>query len=294
MRKYFILFITILFVVSCNHANENYSKSATLTEIDISKFTNIVSKLNTGTQNWLLSIYKGFQNPEFTKMSIDIDEVDTLNIILDNTNKDNNSCILFINKKNGFGLNVSIMKQSSIDLRFDSDDNYFDYDYIYRLTKKEDRILFSWIKDSVEVKKPHKTPTVFSPNQKFPFFKTKTINDEIFNLENIKDEIIVINWWHTGCTPCREEIPELNKVYDKYNKDIKFIAISDDKNIEYLKEFLSKTEFKYQHLISNEYIKNIFPSCYPCHVIIDKNGKVIFAKTSNRTFEEFDEILKSL
>lgn len=54
------------------------------------------------------------------------------------------------------------------------------------------------------------------------------------SLEDFAGKAVVINFWATWCGPCREEMPLLQKEWEKYQKkDIEFIGIDvmDDKNL---------------------------------------------------------------
>ena len=76
--------------------------------------------------------------------------------------------------------------------------------------------------------------------KKFPALTVKTLDGKTASLEGTK--IKVINWCSTSCVPCREEIPGLNKLAEKYysNEKIEFIAIiSDNENLsKYLKKII--------------------------------------------------------
>jgi thiol-disulfide isomerase/thioredoxin len=66
----------------------------------------------------------------------------------------------------------------------------------------------------------------------------KSITGEEVNSDKLKGKIVMINFWSTSCGPCLEEIPQLNKLKEKYDKDVHFIAIAPDKkkDIQYIKE----------------------------------------------------------
>ena len=44
----------------------------------------------------------------------------------------------------------------------------------------------------------------------------KTINDSIYNLTDLEDKVVLINFWATWCGPCRMEIPEFNELHKNY------------------------------------------------------------------------------
>ena len=62
-----------------------------------------------------------------------------------------------------------------------------------------------------------------------PDFKGLTITKKTFTKTDLKNQVIVINFWFEKCPPCIAEMPELNKLVDKYKqKGIRFIGITHD------------------------------------------------------------------
>ena len=56
---------------------------------------------------------------------------------------------------------------------------------------------------------------------------TKNINNENVALSKFKGKWLLINFWATWCAPCREEIPDLNNLFNE-NKKINLIGIAID------------------------------------------------------------------
>ena len=86
-------------------------------------------------------------------------------------------------------------------------------------------------------------------------FTLKTIQKdfpESYTLSNMKDKVILINFWATWCGPCRLEIPDFNELYTKYNKkgfEVLSVSISDTK--EQLVNFLKAYKIDYPLLYGN-------------------------------------------
>ena len=54
---------------------------------------------------------------------------------------------------------------------------------------------------------------------KAPDFTLRTVQGDLFNLSDYKGKVVLLNFWGTWCGPCRREIPDFNKLHDKYQKD---------------------------------------------------------------------------
>jgi thiol-disulfide isomerase/thioredoxin len=108
-----------------------------------------------------------------------------------------------------------------------------------------------------------------------PDFDVVSLKKEKLKLSELKGKIVVLNFWFTGCGPCKVEIPELNKLVDKY-KDVVFIAFSLDEE-KRLKSFLKKTIFNY-HVIpeSDKIAKDYQISLYPSHIIINQKSEIYY------------------
>jgi peroxiredoxin len=164
--------------------------------------------------------------------------------------------------------------------------------YVFRSTTEEEK---SKLKKAMQ-------PTSMENNVNVKPAKDFSIKDMAgieHSLKNLKDKVVVMNFWFVECMPCRKEIPELNELVKTYeNKGVVFLGIadSDKKKVE---KFIQKTEFKY-NLIPKETTNNIIQdyniNSYPTHTIIDKKGNVKFneAGLSGNTIESLKKIIDSL
>ena len=119
----------------------------------------------------------------------------------------------------------------------------------------------------------------FKEREKFRGEKITDMNGNKFDMKTLSDKIYVINFWFINCPPCKQEIPELNKVVDKYkdDKNVVFLAIALDDRSQ-LKDFLKTTPFNYNIVDAGRYYSQKYGvSGYPTHVIVGKDGLIKFS-----------------
>ena len=54
--------------------------------------------------------------------------------------------------------------------------------------------------------------------QPAPDFALKSITGENLRLSEFRGEVVMINFWATWCGPCRQEMPLLDELYQRYQK----------------------------------------------------------------------------
>lgn len=112
-----------------------------------------------------------------------------------------------------------------------------------------------------------------------PDFKGANINNKQFLSSSLKGKIVVINFWFEACPPCVKEMPELNKLVDKYGEaGVRFIAITYDLP-KSAKKFQNQSGYKYEivSLTDDEIRKLNINHGYPTNILIGKDGKIIKA-----------------
>lgn len=112
---------------------------------------------------------------------------------------------------------------------------------------------------------------------KFPDFEVSSLDGKDYNNESLLGKITILKTWFVACKPCIEEMPELNKLVEKYSdsKNIQFISLALDKK-ESLQAFLNKKEFKYEVIAEQENLiqDKLNLRAYPTHLIIDEDGNI--------------------
>jgi len=108
-------------------------------------------------------------------------------------------------------------------------------------------------------------------------FTLKSNTGKNIRLEELAGQVIFINFWASWCGPCREELPELELLYQRY-KDLGFtiLAISNDNDIEKARKFFEPLNLSYPILFdNNQNVSGLYRvKAMPSSFLIDREGTV--------------------
>ena len=103
----------------------------------------------------------------------------------------------------------------------------------------------------------------------------KGINTDDLKFIDIKEKVVIINFWATWCPPCRAEMPSLQKLYDDYRDNVEFIFITNEESNIVLR-FLEKNNYNLPSYNQYSATPNEFNvSSIPATYIINKNGEIV-------------------
>ncbi len=113
-----------------------------------------------------------------------------------------------------------------------------------------------------------------------PAFSFSDVNGKLYTSENTKGKIVLFKCWFINCGACILEMPQLNRMVEKYKDrdDILFISLAIDPK-KPLQAFLKTTQFDYVTIPNQEeYMdKQLKVSAYPWHFLINKQGLLVKA-----------------
>ena len=130
-----------------------------------------------------------------------------------------------------------------------------------------------------------------------PKWNLQSIDDEIFNLEDLKGELILLDFFYKGCLPCMKAYPEIQSLHEKYkDKGLQVFGIDPiDSKDEEMKQFLKDKEIGFTTLFADKkFAKEYNVSAYPTLYLIDRQGKILFANEGygEGTKDKLENIIK--
>ncbi len=126
--------------------------------------------------------------------------------------------------------------------------------------------------------------SVAQTGKQFPSLILTDSTGEELSISSLKGKVVFIDVWSSWCGPCREKIPGIKKVYQKYkNKGLEVIGISLDYNrqkwLNAIKEdkqpwksYCEPTNFLNN---KNEFTKRFHIYGIPVNYLIDENGILV-------------------
>jgi len=116
---------------------------------------------------------------------------------------------------------------------------------------------------------------------KYVDFEMEDLNGKIRKLSDIRDKVILLEFWASNCYPCRVENPSLVKTYQKYHaQGFEIFAVSQDVKRENWLKAIEKDGLPWIHVSDLEGMGNLACLIYgvngiPDNFLIDKNGVII-------------------
>ena len=146
-----------------------------------------------------------------------------------------------------------------------------------------------------------KTPsTPNNPGSQFPLAANFTLPDLAGNnvsLSDFKGKPVYINFFATWCPPCRGEMPDIEKMYQKYkDRGLVVLAIDLNEDKATVQSFISQAGYTFKVLLDQNGVtsSDYNTSSIPVSVFVDKNGGIIATRVGSLTEAEMEGYIAKL
>jgi peroxiredoxin len=110
-----------------------------------------------------------------------------------------------------------------------------------------------------------------------PDFAAKSDAGRNMRLSELRGQVVLINFWASWCSPCRQELPSLNKVYTQYRSaGFALLAVNVDDNRKDAEAMLKRLGLRFPTLFDNgkSVAKLYGVDTMPATLVIDRDGRV--------------------
>jgi peroxiredoxin len=131
-----------------------------------------------------------------------------------------------------------------------------------------------------------------------PNFTLKDVlQGQEYSLSQFKGKVVVINFFTFFCGPCRDEMPDLNKINNELKgKGLQTLGIALSSDPTQIRFLVKQLGLEYPVLIGNDKVSEAYGSVsvVPTTVIVDKQGNVAQRIEGTRKKETFVKLIEPL
>lgn len=110
-----------------------------------------------------------------------------------------------------------------------------------------------------------------------PNFTLKSLTGKNLKLSEMRGNVVMINFWASWCGPCRQEMPLLNDLHNKYEPlGFTVLGVNVEENSSDARGFLGNTPVDFPVLLdnTNKVSKMYDVVAMPTTVLVDRDGNM--------------------
>jgi peroxiredoxin len=125
-------------------------------------------------------------------------------------------------------------------------------------------------------------------------FSLVSLDGKNYSLDKLRGKVVLLNFWATWCPPCRKEMPDMEALYQRFQKKGLVVLAVSDEDRETVTGFLAKTNYTFPVLLDpgREVNKAYGIEGIPKSFIFDSKGTLVTLAIDMRTERQFLDLLK--
>ena len=133
-------------------------------------------------------------------------------------------------------------------------------------------------------------------------FNLESVDGQMVALQDYRGKIVIVDFWGTWCGPCREALPHLGDIYQKYHeRGLEVLGINYEQGerktwAPVVRQFVEKNSIAYTCLLGDEATRNRVPEFegFPTMLFIDATGNVRYRTVGVRPYSELEAVVETL
>jgi thiol-disulfide isomerase/thioredoxin len=136
-------------------------------------------------------------------------------------------------------------------------------------------------------------------NEAAPDFTLKSLGGKNLKLSEMAGNVVLVNFWASWCGPCREEMPLLNALHNKYEPlGFTVLGVNVEENSANAEGFLKNFPVDFPILLddNNKVSKQYKVIAMPTTVVVDRDGNMRFLHQGYKSGDEdkYRQMVKKL
>ena len=133
------------------------------------------------------------------------------------------------------------------------------------------------------------------PDQDVPDFTLKAFTGENIRLEELRGQVVLINFWASWCGPCRQEMPILQKIHERYEPlGFTVLGVNVDEEPAKATRIIERLDLDFPLLLdSNQQVSEAYDvNAMPFTVLVDRSGVVRYVHRGYKPGDESNYVNK--
>ena len=131
-----------------------------------------------------------------------------------------------------------------------------------------------------------------------PEFALKDLKGQTLRLKDLRGRVVLLNFFATWCAPCRQEIPDLERLYKRFNdQGLEIVGIAlDMEGATLLNPFVQSFGITYPVVLGTREVVVDYGGIrgIPTSVLIDRDGRVAKHFVGFRPAQVFEKSVQEL
>ena len=127
-----------------------------------------------------------------------------------------------------------------------------------------------------------------------PAFSMQDLDSTTWNPARLKNRVTIVNFWATWCAPCREEMPSLNRAWEKVkDQEVQMLAINIGDSVPNIQRFLDEVpvDFTVLRATDAKELGNWGVRGLPTTLVIDGDANIVLELIGPAEWDQ-DELLQ--
>ncbi len=132
-----------------------------------------------------------------------------------------------------------------------------------------------------------------------PNFSLKSLDGKNIKLSELAGNVVLVNFWASWCGPCRQEMPLLNAIHNKYEPlGFTVLGVNVEEQVANARSYIDERPVDFPILLDGDnqmsQVYNVI--AMPTTVVIDRDGKIRFIHQGYQSGDEakYHSMIKKL
>lgn len=126
-----------------------------------------------------------------------------------------------------------------------------------------------------------------------PDFTLTALNGMAWNLARMRGNVVLVNFWASWCEPCRQELPQLQQLYERHSDDGLVVVGVSDEDPGKARQYLDEHGISYPslHDDAGSVMQSYQVGAIPTSLIIGRDGQLLLRMEGYTPIKAFENAL---